>query len=325
MPPNRVLCLGASPNQVPYLRALRARGFEVIATDRDPGAPGGACAHRLHAVAYDDLEGLRAVAEKEDLGPEDRIFTAAAQFAYERASLIARERGIPFPRPEHVDVCLDKTRLHAAFARHGVPVPPTRLFAHGELDPAAPPELEPGRVYFLKSDYGKSPRYCWRIDDGRLPALPERPDRWYRHRFLLQEAVHGTHFRLNLYAGCAATFLKFSDQVCVPVPSLGPGHGEVVARLRGLTGELGLERWLVKFDLVAGPEGWWALDLGLDPPLRLRLLHEYLDRDFADAYCAWLVEGDGSGLAAWEDLCRPVVIRHPAREPVVFHRLESAS
>ncbi len=299
----QVLFLGANHAQVPYLRAARSLGFRVVATDRRREAPGAALADAFHAVGYDDVEGLLRVASREGLEPGDRIFTAAAHLAFEGAAAVASRVGIPFPSPDAVATCLDKTRLYPALERLGVPHPRCHAF-----DPARPRVPDPRRVYYLKSDFGKSPRYCYRIAGGRIPELPRRPDAFYRRAFVLQEEVEGVHYRVNLLAGRVATFLKLSDRACIPQRVLGPGHREVVERLRAFTTAFGLDRLPTKFDLVVDDGGFHVLDVGLDPPLRLRLLCDHLGLDLPRALVRFALLGEADELPLWSAICRPVLI-----------------
>lgn len=311
----QVLFLGANHAQLPYLRAARRLGFRVVATDRRREAPGAALADAFHAVGYDDLEGLCRVAAREGLGPGDRVFTAAAHLAFEGAAAVAARAGIPFPTPDAIATCLDKTRFYAALDRLGIPHPRCHPF-----DAARPRVPDPRRVYYLKSDFGKSPRYCYRVEGGRLPELPRRPDAFYRRAFVLQEEVEGVHYRVDLLAGRVATFLKLSDRVCIPQRVLGPGHREVVERLRAFSAALGLEALPTKFDLVVDDGGFHVLDVGLDPPLRLRLLCEHLGVDLPRALVRFVLLGEADELPLWSALCRPVLI---AGSPEVGFRVEN--
>ena len=299
----RVLFLGCNHNQLPYLRAAKAQGFKVIGTDVNPKAPGAALADRFYTVGYDDVDGLVCVAQAEGLDPGDRVFTAAAHFAWEGAAGVAFRLNLPYPSPETVDICLDKAKLYPLLQRLGVSVPPSSVVESGEV-----PELDPSKFYYLKSDYGKSPRYCYRFNGGMQPALPRTFDRYYRRCFLLQEEVSGVHYRVNLYGDQAAVFLKLTDRCALPLPVLGPGHNEVVTALQRVTEQLGLTQLVTKYDLIIDESGWHVIDLGLDPPMRLRLLLEHRGIDMPAAYVRMYLSGDGSGFRNWTSLAVPAVI-----------------
>ncbi|MEZ4483747.1 MAG: hypothetical protein R2864_03850 [Syntrophotaleaceae bacterium] len=297
------LFLGCNHNQLPYLLAAQALGFRVVATDLNPQAPGAAVADRFHRAGYDDIEGLVAIAESEDFGADDRIFTASAHFAWEGAAAVAHRLGLAFPSPQVVDVCLDKAKFYPLLEQLGVRVPPTRTVAAEDA-----PGLDPDKVYYLKSDYGKSPYYCCRVTNGRWPVRPETFDRFYRQSFLLQEEVRGSHYRVNLYGDQAAVFLKFTDTCAAPLAVLGPGHHEVIEALRRVTAELQLTGLLTKFDLIVNQDGWFVIDLGLDPPMRLRLFCEHQGIDFAAAYTRAYLTMDASALPVWSTLVRPLIM-----------------
>lgn len=312
----RILFLGCNHDQLPYLEACRALGHTVIATDRNPEAAGKVAADRFYPVSYLDTAGLLAVAAGEDLGPTDRIFTAAAHLAWESAARVAELRGIPHPSPEAVRCCLDKTRCYALLSELGLAIPPTRRHT-----PEKPVRLDPTRVYYVKSDYGKSPRYCFRADDGRLPPLPQDFDEFYRACFLVQEEIRGMHLRLDLYAGETAVFRTFGPRAALPVRSLDAAHEGLTEKLRGFVRVLGLTGCLVKFDLIITEQTAYVLDVGLDPPLRLELLCRHRNIDFAYAYTSCALKGEFSGMPPWDEIYAPVLIRTdrtPSVTPLVF-------
>ncbi len=300
----KVLCLGSNTDQIPYLHAARSLGFKVIATDRNAEAPGAQLANRFYCVGYTDVAELLKVAESEGFTEHDRVFTSAAHFAYEGAAHVAQELGIPFADPGAIDTCIDKTKFYAFLDSHDVRVPRTIVY-----DPAIPPAIDSDKTYYLKSDYGKSPKYCYLVKRGLVPRLPQEHDPFFRHQFLLQEAVVGTHYRVNLYANEVAVFLKFSDTSAVPLRVLGPGHAGVIGRLRDVVLALGLSAFLTKFDLIVNEDSWYVIDIGLDPPLRLRLLSEHLGFDFATAYTRYYLCRDATAIPKWHDICRSLIIK----------------
>lgn len=313
----KVFFLGCNSSQVPYLRAARNLGFTVIGTDMNPDAPGAKIADHFHNVGYTDIDGLKHVAEIEGWNSsKDHIFTAAAHFAYEGASKLAAALGISFIKPDAVDICLDKTKFYSLLKEYSVPVPPTSLY---KAD--SPANIDINKIHFLKSDYGKTPNYCYRIVNGQIPNLPKEHDPFYRQHFLLQEEVKGTHYRVNLYAGNFSVFLKFSDTASVPIQVLGPGHAEVVNRLHKVVSALGIENMLAKFDLIANEDSWYVIDIGLDPPMRFKLLCEYLKIDFPSAYTRYYLLNDVSALPVWSDICNPVVIQGSPQQGFEFIKI----
>lgn len=313
----KVFFLGCNSDQIPYLRAAQDLGFTVIGTDMNANAPGAKLADRFYNVSYTDIDGLKRVAEIEGWSNKDHIFTAAAHFAYEGASRLATTLDISFISSDAVDTCLDKTKFYSLLKKYNVPVPPTDLYTAASLA-----KLDPRKVYFLKSDYGKSPNYCYRILNGQIPSLPKEHNPFYRRHFLIQEEVRGTHYRVNVYAGQTSVFMKFSDTAAVPIRILGPGHAEVISRLRKVISALGLETMLTKFDLIINEASWYVIDIGLDPPMRFKLLCEYLNFNFPAAYIRYYLLGDASEMPVWHDICKPIVIQGSPRRGFNFIRVE---
>ena len=81
---------------------------------------------------------------------------------------------------------------------------------------------------------------------------------------------------------------------------------------------LALTDWLVKFDLIVTEQHWYVIDLGLDPPMRLRQLCEYLGIDFPMAYARFYLLGERAALPAWVDICRPLLIEGSPEKGFVF-------
>ncbi len=299
-----MLFLGCNTDQVPYLLAARKLGFRLIATDRNQDAPGAGIADRFYQVSYTDIDELHRIARLEDFGPQDKIFTASSQFAYEGAAFIAESLGLPYITRKTVDICLDKRKFYCFIKRFGVPFPKTRLFNNGSNGQA-----DASKIYFLKSDYSKSKHFCYRILNGKVPLLPRKFDQYYRKAFLLQEEVVGLHYRINFYSDSVSVFLKFGDSAFVALPSLGLEHKLVAAKLFRVIGALGLKSYLVKFDLIINKDGWYVLDIGLDPPFRLRLLCNHLGIDFEMAYTRhYLLDKATTALPGWQKICKPVLI-----------------
>lgn len=232
----------------------------------------------------------------------DRIFTAAAHFAWEGAAQVARAADIPFINPASVDICLDKVKFYEVLRGYDL-LPSTELYQPGS---AIVPDRS--KVYYLKSDYGKSPHYCYRVAGGDWPAMPAAHDRYYRKHFILQEEILGAHYRVDLYGDQMAVFLKIRDDVCLPIPCLGPGHSQIHAALADIVRRLGLGTIITKFDLVASAEGAFVIDIGLDPPFRLKSLYSWMGLDFADAYVRHTLLGDLTAIRPWSELCRPLLI-----------------
>lgn len=299
----KVLFLGCNTDQVPYLLSARKLGFRLIATDKNPNAPGASIADKFYQASYTDIDELKRIVEQENFKPQDKVFTASSQFAYEGAAFIAKYTGAQYMSAEVVDICLDKHKFYNFIKRFNVPFPKTRLFNHGSNT-----KIDSYKAYFLKSDYGKSRHFCYRIVNGKIPPLPRKFSQYYRKTFLLQEEATGLHYRINFYSDNVSVFLNFSDLTFVALPSLGLEHKLIAARLSKVIGALGLKSYLVKFDLIINEYGWYILDIGLDPPFRFRLLCNHLGIDFEMAYTKYYLLGEKFALPSWPKIYKPVLI-----------------
>jgi len=271
----KCLFIGCSPAQVPYLRAAVALGFDCIVTDRDPlraGAAHEAGAVEFATCGYDDINGMLAIAEEVGLGPDDKVFTAAMHHAHEAASAVAYQVGIDYPTPDAIDRVVCKMRLREVASRWGWMCPDYHTWFPGVW--------QVGTVArgFVKSDYGKSPRYCW--PPGTEIAIPHRRDSFFRRAFLEQDSVEGHHWRIIATAdGEIGSFYRPSTAERWISFSAPCSLGREVADMATALGRL-----VLKVDVIDASDEVYLLDLGIDPPQRLRLYWEAQGEDFAAAY-----------------------------------------
>ncbi|MCR4325544.1 MAG: hypothetical protein NUV59_01940 [Patescibacteria group bacterium] len=283
----KLLFLGCNTDQLPYLKVAKDKGYEVVATDMNEEAPGAQLADSFHKVGYEDEKGLTAVGSEEHFTAGDKVFTAASQFAYLGASSFAEHFSIPFIPHESILTCLDKTRLYPLFERYGLAVPEWHILEKNGI-PAALKEF--GTMY-VKSDFGKSPNYCFRVsDDASLPALPKEHDRYFRKSFIVQKEIKGAHYRVNWVRGALYAFRKETDEVSHPAPDFALDNNTRANLSRMLEGQ-GLASHLVKFDIIVADGTTYFLDIGLEPPMRLGLYLSHCGYDFPRLYLEHLVEG----------------------------------
>jgi hypothetical protein len=58
----------------------------------------------------------------------------------------------------------------------------------------------------------------------------------------------------------------------------------LINKLQKLCSESGLERWVVKFDVVVSQTSYVLLDIGIDPPMRMKRSCESLNFPFFSEY-----------------------------------------
>jgi biotin carboxylase len=116
----RLLIIGAGSEQLPAIRLARAFGLTVLASDRNPHAPGAAEAHHFAAISTDDKEGNLAWARALAI---DGVMTTGSETAVPVVAHIAATLGLPGITPATAHLATNKNAMRDAFARHGVPAP----------------------------------------------------------------------------------------------------------------------------------------------------------------------------------------------------------
>ena len=285
----KLLFLGCNTDQISYLKIAKSKGYFVVGTDLNPNAPGVSLCDRFYNVGYEDYAGLVELGRKEKFGPTDKIFTAGSQFAYLGASFFAEEFKIPFISRESALLCLDKSSFYPFFESYQLNVPEWKIW-DGVL---------PDYPAYLKSDFGKSPNYCYRINSGdKLPDLPQAHDRFYRQFFILQKEMPGIHYRINFVGEKFFAFKKKTDAESTPASDFY-FNKETSDNIERMLNDLGLSKHLIKFDIIVvdsdatvGASGKiYFLDIGLEPPMRLKLYLDKTGHDFDTLYFEHLVEG----------------------------------
>jgi hypothetical protein len=266
----KILFLGCNHAQIPYLRELKQRGLKIIGTDSNKDSPGKDLCDSFLNVGYNEIEDLIAIGDKEKFSPTDYVFTAAAQFAQLGAAVFARQFGIKFPSVETVKLCLDKAAYYDYFKTHGIPLPETTYVKTERILKTALSLAQRNERYYLKSDYSKNPNYvyCFSADDVPWDEIFWGRDRYLRSKYILQREFPGVSLRINIY-GDRFNVYDFGDG------KKTQGYHEVLLRinlismLRKLVQDLGLSRWLIKFDVILSGEDFAVLDIGMDPPFRM--------------------------------------------------------
>ena len=109
---NKLLFIGCNNDQVPYLSELKKHDYYIIGTDLNPNAPGANLCHRFYSIGYDDFDGLINICKKEHFGENDKIFTAAAQFAHLGAAKVAEHFNVLYPPVSSIETALDKKKFY---------------------------------------------------------------------------------------------------------------------------------------------------------------------------------------------------------------------
>lgn len=121
-----LLVLGAGPAQLGLLEAAQERGdLEVIALDRDPGAPGFALADRRAIISTEDERGIERLAHAERI---DGIVAPGIDWPVAIAARVAEKVGVAHPlSAATAALAVSKARQRERLAEAGVPQPAWRL------------------------------------------------------------------------------------------------------------------------------------------------------------------------------------------------------
>ena len=133
---------------------------------------------------------------------DDKIFTAAAQFAHKGAASFASYFGCSYPKEDDVKDCLDKVSYYKQFKKIGVPIPFTMFIQNkDELKKTLQNLNQDSFFFYLKSDYSKNPNYVYRFraSDYKHQNIFWGRDRYLRKYYILQEEFKGISLRYNLY------------------------------------------------------------------------------------------------------------------------------
>jgi hypothetical protein len=281
----KLLFLGCNHDQVPYLEALRGRGFIIIGTDSNQEAPGIGLCDKFYNVNYDDTLGLIDIGLKEQFSTDDYVFTAAAQFAHRGAAVFAEYFNIQYPEVKAVDLCLDKSVYYEYFRNNNIPIPETSYITSEQELTEALSNTSGHQNYYLKSDFSKNPNYVYRFSINNIPwdKLFWGRDRYLREKYILQQEFNGVSVRINIYGDRFNVYDFNTGKKTVKYHNELSRLG-VIKKLRNLMNILGMPKWLLKFDVILDDNAYAVLDIGLDPPYRM--VHEAKSQsiNFMDHY-----------------------------------------
>ena len=289
-----VFVLGGNTDQVPYIKELLRVGYKIHLSDNNPICPGRAFCHEFYEVGYDNLKMLEDIARKiVSNGEKCRAFSASAQYALKAAARIASIFEQSFPKHATIEMCLDKAKFYKAFSECSIPIPISYFVESPDQLARVYRKLNKEKKYYLKSDLGKSPNYIYRISPKNfdIKLVNWKKDRYLDKGYVLQEEFIGTHLRLNFHKKGFNIFDFFSGKPISVKDIKNYYVPQIVGPLRGFINRYELTDFVVKFDVIANLQGWVALDIGLDPPFRMKASYEDQGLDFVKGYVRHLLDG----------------------------------
>jgi hypothetical protein len=289
-----VLILGGNYDQLPYIKEIKEKGYRIFLTDLNENCPSRPLADFFYTCGYDDHQKLSEISTEISAYGPFKIFTAAAQFANVGAAMVAEKFSVTYPAVSDVQVCLNKAAFYKTFTDNKIPIPQT-VPVRDEIELVNILEMAtPRSNYYLKSDFGKSPNYIYRLSTplSNIGDINWNKDRYFKDVYLLQKEFDGDHHRINIYPGGYSVFSFFTKELSSVADKVLLEKLGVFEKLRGYVQSIGLEAWLIKFDVIAANDDWVALDVGLDPPFRMKNYLESIGLNFPKMYVEHYLEGE---------------------------------
>ena len=272
-----VLILGLNNDQIPYILIIKKLGYKIFGVDKNENAPGKKYCDYFKKTSYTNVKKIIKFLKNKKFSSNGFFFTASSQISLLSLAKIAKKLNIKFVSPKIIDKCIDKSKMNKLFKKNKISTAKTKYILNKKIT------VDKNREYFLKSDYGKSPKYCFLIKNGKIPALPAKDD-FYKKYFLLQEKINGDHFRINFLKSKFYIFKKLNDKVCHPVIKINKNFKIIKKKIIKFVKTNNLNNFLIKFDLIINENNWYIIDIGFDPPKRLENVMIYKNKDFYKAY-----------------------------------------
>lgn len=276
--------LGCSLKQLPYAQYMHRQGVNLIIVDKSSTIDLGFAVKHL-VVGYDQVKVISRAIKDYCVTP-DFIFTAADQISHIYACELAEELNITYRLSKDlVKTINSKFRFYEWFVDHGIDIPKTNyLYDRNSLGSVVRSYIKSGQIVYVKSDCSKNPRYVYKIEtESEVQNINWTKDRYLQEGYVVQPFIEGVCYRLNFFNGKCITF-DFATSTIVTENSTQVKH--YLPKLKKFISKHRLQNEIVKFDVIDNnSRGIKVLDIGLDPPSRLRNYCNRRDLNFVAAYC----------------------------------------
>lgn len=263
----RLLVVGAGPAQIGVLEAARRRGLDVVAADRNPGAPGFPLASRRALISTEDELALDRLASAERV---DGIVSPGTDFPVAIAARIAARLGIAHPiAPATAQAATSKLRQRERFRAAGVPH--VRHETCSSLDEAREAVARIGLPCVVKAPDRQGQRGLAVVREERElgQALARVAAEARGNVVLVEELVEGPELTVNAFSVDGAFHpLTVTDRVRAEPPGFGvalahvwPSEqsgdvvGDVVDVARRAAAAIGLADGPSYTQVLVGPAG----------------------------------------------------------------------
>jgi len=270
---NWVVCIGGSANQVPYLKEIRKKNFKVFLLDKNRDCPGKDFSNEYASIGYDKINELKLLTKSEFFNSNEikYVFSAASQFSQYGLSVFSELLGLDFINKKNILSCLDKKIFYEIFNKLSAPFPETVLiYNFKDLESATYNNINCN--WYLKSDYGKSPNYIYKINKDNFNNINIfwGKDRYLSECYLLQKEFNGIHIRVNILDNSFCMFNHTDNKLIEDINLINIiKRFKVFDKLIEIRNYLNFEKFICKFDIIVSKNDWVVIDIGIDPPARL--------------------------------------------------------
>lgn len=185
----RILIIAAGAWQVPVIQKAQSMGLKVVATDKNPEAPGLETADFPEVVDIIDLEETLKVARKYKV---DAVITEQTDYSVPTAAYVAEKMGLPGISYEAALSATNKWLMREKCRKAGIPMPAYRKVDN--LDEALGTAAEIGPPVVIKPVDNQSSRgvsKIWNMDE--IPRWFEKTKSYAREgSVLVEEMMFGT-------------------------------------------------------------------------------------------------------------------------------------
>lgn len=283
----KIIVLGCSKNQIEYLKVLKKK-FKIILLDKNINSPGKKFAYKFFHCGYDNTKKMNDLFQKK-LIRSKYIFSASSHFSFIGLSYLAKKIGIKnFPSKKMTSIILNKSKFYEFLKKNRISIPWTRriykqkdLFKYKGLN----------EIFFLKSDFGKSPNYIY---NGSITSLINKKINWKKDNFLkknylLQKKFDGTEIRVNIFRDeCICYYFKNNKKLSKK-DRKDFKDLNIYKELKKVNKKLGIEKLLVKYDVIISNGQYVILDIGLDPPQRMLNSFKKTKKNFYKFYIKFFI------------------------------------
>ena len=275
----KALVLGCNFNQIPYIIELKKKYF-VIGCDKNKLAPGKKLVNTFFECAYDNFKTLKKICLlNKDI---QVVFSASSQFSILGVSYCNKILNKTYLKKSICNIILNKKNFYNFLHKKKIRFPKT-IFIKNKRE--LKNKINSDKNYYLKSDHSKNPNYIY---SGKIVNFYEnvnwKKDRYFKKFYILQEEVVGKNIRINFVKN-KLIFFDFHKLNRIKKSEMGECNFKSLEKdIFSICKDLNIINYIVKFDIIIEDKKYYFLDIGIDPPFRLKKYYKKKNKNFYQFY-----------------------------------------